>query len=48
MIVTLLHSIMAHSLMPAVQDVVVVEGVGIGVGFPSKMSQAHYLVKVVK
>jgi hypothetical protein len=34
--------------MPAVQDTVVVEGVGMGVGSPKEMNQVHYLVKVVK
>ena len=34
--------------MPAVQDAVVVEGVGVGVGSPNEMNQIHYLVKVVK
>ncbi len=34
--------------MPAVQDTVAVEGVGMGVGFPNEMNQVHYLVKVVK
>ncbi len=36
------------SLMPAVQDAVVVHGVAVGASSPSKMSQGHYLVKVVK
>ncbi len=36
------------SLMPAVQDAVAVEGVAMGASSPSKMSQGHYLVKVVK
>ncbi len=36
------------SLMPAVQDVVAVEGVGMGVDYPSKTSQEHYLPRVVK
>jgi hypothetical protein len=34
--------------MLAVQDALVVQGVGMGVGFPSKMSQVHYLIKVMK
>jgi hypothetical protein len=34
--------------MPAVQDVVVVEGVDVGVGSPKEKNQVHYLVKVVK
>jgi hypothetical protein len=34
--------------MPAVQDAVAVEGVAIGASSPSKTSQAHYLVKVVR
>jgi hypothetical protein len=34
--------------MPAVQDAVAVEGVGMGVGSPKEMNQVHYLVKVVK
>ena len=34
--------------MPAVQDTVAVEGVGVGVGSPKEMNQVHYLVKVVK
>ena len=33
--------------MPAVQDVMAVEGVAVGASSPSKMSQGHYLVKVV-
>ncbi len=36
------------SLMPAVQDTVAVEGVGVEASFPSKTSQAHYLIKVVR
>ncbi len=36
------------SLMPAMQGAVAVEGVGIGASSPSKTSQAHYLVKVVR
>ena len=36
------------SLMLAVQDVVAVEGVGVGVGSPKEKNQVHYLVKVVK
>ena len=36
------------SLIPAVQDVVAVEGVTVGKSSPSKLSQAHYLVKVVR
>jgi hypothetical protein len=36
------------SLMPAVQDTVAVEGVGMGVGSPKEMNQVYYLVKVVK
>jgi hypothetical protein len=36
------------SLMPAVQDVVAMEGVAMGASSPSKTSQAHYLVKVVR
>jgi hypothetical protein len=36
------------SLMLAVQDVVVVEGVGVGLGSPNEMNQVHYLLKVVK
>jgi hypothetical protein len=36
------------SLMLVVQDAVVVEGVAVGASSPSKMSQGHYLVKVVK
>jgi hypothetical protein len=36
------------SLMPAVQDTVVVEGMGLGVGSPSKTDQVHYPVKVVR
>ena len=34
------------SLMPAVQDVVVVEGVDMGAGSQKEMSQVHYLIKV--
>jgi hypothetical protein len=34
--------------MPTVQDEVAVEGVAVGASSPSKMSQGHYLVKVVK
>jgi hypothetical protein len=34
--------------MPAVQDAMAVEGVGVGVGSPKEMNQVHYLVKVVK
>ncbi len=34
--------------MPAVQDVVAVEGVGMGIGSPKEKNQVHYLVKVVK
>ncbi len=36
------------SLIPPAQDAVVVEGVGMGGRSPSKMSQAHYLVNVVR
>ncbi len=36
------------SLMPAMQDAVAVEGVGVGVGSPKEKNQVHYLVKVVK
>jgi hypothetical protein len=36
------------SLMLAMQDAVVVEGVAMGASSPSKTSQAHYLVKVVR
>jgi hypothetical protein len=37
------------SLMPAVQDAVAVEGVGVGVDSPSETSQEHYyLARVVK
>ena len=36
------------SLMPAVQDTVAVEGVGVGIDSPSKTSQEHYLARVVK
>ena len=36
------------SLMPAVQDMVAVEGVAVGASSPSKMSQVHYLIKVVR
>ncbi len=36
------------SLMPAMQEVVAVEGVGVGVGSPKEMNLVHYLVKVVK
>ncbi len=36
------------SLMPAMQDAVAVEGVAVGTSSPSKTSQAHYLVKVVR
>jgi hypothetical protein len=32
-------------LMPAVQDMVAVEGVGVGVDYPSEMSQEHYLAR---
>jgi hypothetical protein len=34
--------------MPVVQDVVAVEGVGVGVGSPKEKNQVHSLVKVVK
>jgi hypothetical protein len=34
--------------MPAVQDVVAVEGVSMGVGSPKEKNQVNYLVKVVK
>ncbi len=34
--------------MPAMQDMVAVEGVAVGASFPSKRSQADYLVKVVR
>ncbi len=34
--------------MPAVQDVGTEEGVAMGASSPSKMSQVHYLVKVVR
>jgi hypothetical protein len=34
--------------MPAVQDAVAVEGVGVGVDSPSETSQEHYLARVVK
>ncbi len=34
--------------MPAVQDAVAVEGMAVGANSPSKMSQGHYLVKVVR
>jgi hypothetical protein len=34
--------------MPAVQDVVAVEGVDMGVSSPKEMNQLHYLVKVMK
>ena len=34
--------------MPAMQDTVAVEGVGMGVGSPKEMNQVYYLVKVVK
>jgi hypothetical protein len=34
--------------MPAMQDVVAVEGVDVGVGSPKEMNQVYYLVKVVK
>jgi hypothetical protein len=34
--------------MPAMQGVVVVEGVGMGAGSPKEKNQGHYLVKVVK
>ncbi len=34
--------------MPAMQDGVAVEGVGMGVGSPKEMNQVHYLIKVVK
>jgi hypothetical protein len=34
--------------MPAMQDTVAVEWVGMGVGSPKEMNQVHYLVKVVK
>ncbi len=36
------------SLMPAMEDTVAVEGVGVGVDSPSKTSQEHYLARVVK
>ncbi len=36
------------NLKPAVEDVVAVEGVGVGVDSPSEMSQDHYLTRVVK
>jgi hypothetical protein len=34
--------------MPAMQDAVGVEGVGVEVGSPKEKKQVHYLVKVVK
>ncbi len=42
------HILELVSLMPAMQDVVAVEGVAVGASSPSKMSQGHYLVKVVR
>ncbi len=36
------------NLKPAVEDAVAVEGVGVGVDSPSKMSQDPYLARVVK
>jgi hypothetical protein len=36
------------NLKPAVEDAVVAEGVVVGVDSPSKMSQDHYLARVVK
>ncbi len=36
------------SLMLTVQDAVAVEGVAVGASSPSKMSQGHYLVKMMK
>ncbi len=39
---------MACQLKPAVEDAVVVEGVVVGVDFSCKMSQDHYLARVVK
>ena len=36
------------NLKPAVEDAVAVEGVGVGADSPSKMSQDHYLARVVK
>ncbi len=36
------------NLKPAVEDAVAMEGVGMGVDFASKMSQDHYLARVVK
>ena len=34
--------------MPAMQEVVAVEGVDVGVGSPKGKNQVHFLVKVVK
>jgi hypothetical protein len=36
------------NLKPAVEDVVAVEGVVVGVDSPGKMSRDHYLARVVK
>jgi hypothetical protein len=36
------------NLKPAVEDAVAVEGVVVGVDSPGKMSQDHYLARVVK
>ncbi len=36
------------NLKPAVEDAVTVEGVVVGVDSPGKMSQDHYLTRVVK
>ena len=36
------------NLKLAEEDTVAVEGVGVGVGFPSQMSQEYYLARVVK
>ena len=39
---------MLVNLKPAVEDAVAVEGVVVGVDSPGKMSQDHYLARVVK
>jgi hypothetical protein len=36
------------NLKPAMEDMVAMEGVVMGVDSPGKMSQDHYLAKVVK
>ena len=36
------------NLKPAVEDALVMEGVGLGVDSPREMSQEHFLARVVK